>query len=123
MAARLSLQGLPVGRPGIESMHLSVKAWNTNQLTVRQFLITSFFLFLAVPGSLLWCGLSQVAVSRGYSLLQHAGFLTAVPFPMTEHRLYSVWASVGAALRLWSVGSVVVAHGLSCPKACGILLD
>ena len=31
--------------------------------------------------------------------------------------------SVVAVSRFWSTGSVVVAHRLSCSKACGILLD
>ena len=56
-------------------MHLSVKAWSTNQLTAREFLIISFFflnfwlcwVFVAA------CGLSLVAVSRGYSLLAARG--------------------------------------------------
>ena len=30
------------------------------------------------------------------------------------------WASVVAACGLWSKGSVVVAHGLSCSATCGI---
>ena len=33
------------------------------------------------------------------------------------------WASVAVARRLWSSGSVVVVHGLSCSAACGIFLD
>ena len=32
-------------------------------------------------------------------------------------------ASVFVAHRLWSTDSVVVAHGFSCPLACGIFLD
>ena len=31
--------------------------------------------------------------------------------------------SVVSAPRVWGVGSVVVAHGLSCPAACGIFPD
>ena len=31
--------------------------------------------------------------------------------------------SLGAALGLWSTGSVVVAHGLNCPSACEIFLE
>ena len=34
-----------------------------------------------------------------------------------------VLASLTADLKLQSMGSVVVAHGLSCPEACGIFLD
>ena len=36
-------------------------------------------------------------------------------------RLLTVVASVVAACGLWSMGSVVEAHRLSCPVACGIL--
>ena len=71
------------------------------------------YLFLAVLG-LRCCtrarGLSLVAASEGYSLLRCAGF------------------SLCWLLLLWStgsrhVGSVVVAHGLSCSAACGIFPD
>ena len=34
-----------------------------------------------------------------------------------------VWASVVAACRLWTTGSVVVVHALSCSTAGGIFLD
>ena len=37
--------------------------------------------------------------------------------------LLIVMASLAAAPRLLSTGSVVVAHGLSCSRACGIFLD
>ena len=55
-------------------------------------------------------GLSPVVVSRGYS--------TAV-----AHGLLIVVASLLADHGLWSVGSVAVVHGFSCPLACGIFLD
>jgi len=34
-----------------------------------------------------------------------------------------VWASVVAAPRLWSSGSVILVQGLSCSVQCGILPD
>ena len=37
--------------------------------------------------------------------------------------LLTVVASLAAAPRPWSVGSVVVAHGLSYPEVCGIFPD
>ena len=47
-----------------------------------------------------------------------------------KHGLWGAGASVAVAHGsvfvapgLWSTGSVVVAHGLSCPSACGIFLD
>ena len=38
-------------------------------------------------------------------------------------RALGVQASVVVALGLWSAGSVVVAHGISCSTACGIFPD
>ena len=52
--------------------------------------------------------------------------LVAVVSLAVEHWLQDVRASVVAtreAPRLWSIGSVVVVHGLSCSTACGIFLD
>ena len=47
-----------------------------------------------------------------------SGFsLVAVP------RLLIVVASLVLEHRLWSLGSTVVAHGVSCPAACGIFPD
>ena len=54
--------------------------------------------------------LSLVAESRGQALVAMRRLLTEV-------------ASLVAALRLPSTGSVVVAHGLSCSTARGILPD
>ena len=44
-------------------------------------------------------------------------------FSCSEHRIQHVGASAVVARRLQSTGSVVVAHGLSCPAARGILPD
>ena len=56
-------------------------------------------------------GFSGVVASRSYSLLAIRGLLTEVASPVAEHGLWSVRASV------------VVAHRLSYPTACGIFLD
>ena len=73
--------------------------------TYIYFLIQFFFFFwLCWVFAAAW-GLSLVAASGGYSLLQHAGF------------------SLQWLLLLWSMGSVVVAHGLSRSVACGIFPD
>ena len=66
--------------------------------------------FLAALGFVAAHGLSLVAASGGYSSLRRAGF------------------SLCWLLLLWStgsrrVGSVVVAHRLSCSAACGIFPD
>ena len=52
------------------------------------------------------CGLSLLVASRRYSVVVVHGRLT-----------------VAASLALGHSGSVVVAHGLSCPAACGIFPD
>ena len=57
-------------------------------------------------------GFSLVAASRGYySLASVHGFLITVASLAAEHRLRG------------RTGSVVVAHGLSCPTTCGISPD
>ena len=64
---------------------------------------------------------------RGFSLVVVCVFLTVVLLLLWSTGL---WASVMAAggsipgaPRLWSSGSIVVVHGLSCSMACGIFLD
>lgn len=76
------LAGTPCRRLGIDPMHLSVKAWSTNQLTAREFLNHFFFrsLLCYLCGA---CRLSQVVCEQGLaSLLAACGaFFTAVAFP------------------------------------------
>ena len=73
-------------------------------------LILFIYLFSAVLGLRCCAGFSLAAESRGSSLYVARGLLTAVASPVVEHGLYST-------------GSIVVAHGLSCSAACGVLLD
>ena len=73
-------------------------------------------------GSLLLCGLSLVAASRGCSPAAVCRLLVAVA-SLVEHRLWGVRASVVMEHRLRSMGSVVMALWLSCPAACGIFSD
>ena len=63
------------------------------------------YFILTVLGLLCCVGSSLVAVIGGYSSLLCAGF------------------SLRWLFLLWSMGSVVVAYGLSCSTACGIFLD
>ena len=56
-------------------------------------------------------------VSGDYSLVAVPGLLIAVA-SLVEHRLQA-----HRLQQLQHVGSVVVAHGLSCSMACGILPD
>ena len=66
------------------------------------------------------------------SWLLHSGFLWLCEQGLlfiVEHRLLTLVASLVAEHGLWGfgscgyTGSVVVAHGLGCPSACGIFLD
>ena len=59
---------------------------------------------------------SLVVVSGGYSLVEVCVFLTEMTSLVAEHRLEGAQASA-------AVGSVVVAHGFSCPTVCGIFPD
>ena len=51
------------------------------------------------------------------------GLLIVVAFLCCGAQALGVWALVVVAPGLYSTGSVVVAHGLSCSAACGIFLD
>ena len=63
-------------------------------------------------------GLSLVAVSRGYSLLQCVGFsLQWLLLLRSTGSRHAGFSSCGTQ------ASVVVAHGLSCSVACGIFPD
>ena len=55
---------------------------------------------------------------QGLFFVTLSRFLIAV-----ASHVVSTEASTVAACRLWSAGSVVVVHGLSCPAACGIFPD
>ena len=72
------------------------------------FFIIIYFIFGSAGSSLVYVDFSLVAESGVYSLVAVCGLLVAVAPLVSEHKLQSV-------------GSVVVAHGLSCPTACGIL--
>ena len=65
-------------------------------------------------------GFSLVLASGIYSLIAMHGLLIEAASLAAEHRLQSVWASVVPAPGLQSTGSIVVAHRLSFPMACGI---
>ena len=68
-------------------------------------------------------GFSLAVVNRGYFLVAVHGLLIAVASPDAEHRLSGMGASVVGAPGLWSAGSIVVTHGLSCSTASGIFPD
>ena len=69
-----------------------------------------FFLFLAMLGLCCFLGFSLVSVSRGYAMV-------------AVHRPLIVVASLVEHEPQGARASVVVAHVLSCFKACGILPD
>ena len=81
-------------------------------------------------GSLLLHELFSLAASRSYSPVAVQGFLVAVVPPLVEHGLCGAHTSVigthgliCCGSSLYSIGSVVVAHGLSCSAVCGIFPD
>ncbi|XDA74483.1 hypothetical protein R6Z07M_004699 [Ovis aries] len=82
---------------------------------LRTFSFFKIYLFIfGCAGSCATCSLSLVAASGDYSAAvwaPHWGWLL------------SAWTSVVVVPGLWSTGSVVVAHRLSYPLACGIFLD
>ena len=56
-------------------------------------------------------------------LLSSCRLLIAVASPVAENGLQGMRTSVVVAPGLQRIGSRVVMHGLSCPKACGIFRD
>ena len=68
-----------------------------------------YFIFLSVPGLCCYIGFSLIAASRDCSLVVMFGCLI-------------VEASLLVGYGLWSTGSVVVVHGLSCSEAHEIFL-
>ena len=67
-------------------------------------------------------GSSLAVASGGYSLAGVLGFLIVVASPV-GNGLQSAQVSEFAVLRLYSTGSIAVAHRLSCLAACGIFPD
>ena len=77
-----------------------------------------FILFLAALGPHCLLRLSLVAVSRGHSSLQCAGF--SFGWPLLLRSTGSKHLGFSSSRH---AGSVVVTHGHSCLVACGIFLD
>ena len=99
-----------------QSLALNVTEWpHSSVIAIPHPWYNCFFFFFLFYFWLLWvfitaCGLSLVEGSRGYSLVVVRGLLMDVAFVTADQQA------------LGCTGSVVVAHGLSCPKACGIFL-
>ena len=100
---------------------------NTQLLENLILKVCLFFFFNLFTYWLRWVfvaarGLSLVVASGGYSSLRCTGLPLQWPLLLrsTGSRLAG---SVVVACVLQSAGSVVVAHGLSCSVACGILPD
>ena len=87
-------------------------------LRKESFLKGYLFIYFGCAGFSIFavCGLSLVVVN-GASLVAVRGLLIVVA-SRCEARALGTQASI---VRL--AGSVVVVHGLSCPVACGILVD
>ena len=109
---------------GLCTQSPSLKNWKNRSLVIKWrwthlgIVVCSDDYFLKLP--MFWlqwvftaaCMLSLVVASGGYSLVVVRGLLTV----MRRHT-----GSRACGLQyFWCVGSEVVAHGLSCPKACGI---
>ena len=68
--------------------------------------------------------MSLAVASGDPSLASVRGLLTAAAAPLVvERALWSTWASVAAVSGLYSTGSAIAVHGLSCSEAYGIFLD
>ena len=84
-----------------------------------------YFLIIYIFGcsGSLWLlvGFSQFVASGGYSPVVVLRLLITVSSLVVEHGFEATRASV--VPRLYSTGSVVVAHGLSCSMAHGIFLE
>ena len=79
-----------------------------------------YFIYLFLPVLGLHCCAWAFSSCRERRLLFVAvrGLLIVVASLVAEHSLLACGLQ-----QLWHVGSVIVAHGLSCSAACGIFLD
>ena len=75
-----------------------------------QFFFKKLFIYWLLWIFIAMCGLCLVAVSRGFSWLWRGRRLLIVVASLVEQGLYSP-------------GSILVVLGLSCSRACRILLD
>ena len=106
--------------------------WATRKvLCYTQFLVIYLFwnfqwlIYLLLTAlSLCHCvGASSGCGERGLLSSSSAEFSHCSASHAAAHGLLSTQVSVVVAPRLWRAGSVVVAQGLSCSKACGIFPD
>ena len=92
-------------------------------MTAKFSLFTYFYLlFLAVLGLGCCGGFSPAVVSRSLLSRCHMWASHWGGFSCCGARALGVWASVAAAPRLESKGWIIVAHGLSCPTECVLIL-
>ena len=88
------------------------------------FKIYLFYLFtFGCFGSLLLCVAFSSCGERGLLFVAVRGLLIVVASLVNGARALGAWASVVVACGLWSAGSIVVAHRLSCSAASGIFPD
>ena len=103
------------------------------QVLYSLFLLLCLFIFGYPGSSLLWGLFSSCGTQtshHGFLQLRYIDFSSWWLFLLQSvgcRVLGPQWlwhmGSVAAAPGLWSTGSTVVAHGLSCSTACGIFLD
>ena len=79
--------------------------------------ILFIFLFLAAFGLRCCMQAFSSCIKQGLLIAMH-GLLSAVASLVSKHGLRAYWPQ-----QLLHLDSVIVVHGLSCPKGCGILLD
>ena len=77
------------------------------------------YLFLAVLGVRCWAGFSLAVATGGSPLVLVHGLLLAVASLVAEHGPEGTGTSVVVAPGLWSAGSIVMLHRLSCSAAFG----
>ena len=120
-----SLPSEPPGNPGVLYNMPQFKPVSRQGLGTLMFSLYLKKIFIHLFLAMLGCreGFSLVVESGGYSLAVMHKLLTALTSLLAAHRLQSTHASVVVAPGFWSTGSVVVAHGHSCPTASGILPD
>ena len=83
---------------------------NVDMISFKRFLFIYVFIYLRLPWVFVCCTCS-VSWWAGATLAAVQGFLIIVASVVVEHRRWGTQASV------------VGAHGLSCPEACGVFPD
>ena len=113
----MSSHSVPIPSPSPPSS-LSLDSLLLNLGDINIFFQMQYFIYFGCAGSLLLCRLSLVVPSRGYFLaVSHCSGFSCCGAQALGYIGFNgcgTWAQQASAL---------VAHGLSCPEACRVLLD